>query len=80
MTSRVDPVGEAYVAESWGQPPVGLLFAVRSGNQVYWQRLSGIQYCSSSVATVLPVCPREADLEAWDSLSDEALINFETEL
>lgn len=65
------------LAESWGQPPIGLFTPVLYEGQTYWQPLIGVDTCSSSVTvgTVYGVPVPDDDITAWDALSDEAFLS-----
>ena len=79
MISDIELKKETYLAESWGQPSIGLFTPVLQGEQAYWQPLIGLDACSSSVTmgAVYGVQAPDQDIAAWDALSDEAFLGFE---
>lgn len=70
-----------YSADAWGQPPVSLWAFTVTGNVLHGQLTGGPYVHTIVVPPAAPPEPRLGDeLQAWDKLSDEALLGFERQL
>jgi hypothetical protein len=64
----------------WGQPSASQYVFVIQGRRLLGKLLAGI-YLSSAPDEIQPISLQlAAELAAWDALSDEALMNFESSL
>jgi hypothetical protein len=90
-TETVIEAGSPYVTSApvdldyhWGQPPASHYVFIVVGDTLRGQPISNDRgvYVSSYHGECLPVIESQLDEEfqAWDILSDEALVNFERDL
>jgi len=89
-TETVVKVASSYITSApieddrWGQPPASQYVFTLVGDTLHGQLISGTEevHVPSRSLEYLPIIDPQLDMEfqAWDMLSDEALMNFEREL
>jgi hypothetical protein len=68
---------EAGTENAWGQPPLSHYFIVRDGQILRGRTENDISLHQDSRIELVLDIDLEEEFEAWDLLSDEALISFE---
>ena len=78
-------VGPVYVTSAprdseWGQPSASYYVFVTDGSRMHGELVSDIYMPSPPSETLTSASRLAFEFEAWDALSDEALMHFEQEL